>query len=92
MTIVEIATYIATNIYNDGYNNILLMLHELNITIGRDCQEMCNDEDEHRILLAEKRAQEATKEVRTALRKSRLSLEGQQLAEEGPLYGAGIAD
>lgn len=53
MKVVEIAIYIATSIYNDGYSNILLILHVLNITIGRNCNDMCNNEGEYRISLAE---------------------------------------
>lgn len=92
MKVVEVATYIATYIYNGGYSNILSILHALHITIGSNCYGMCNDEDNYRISIAEERAQATTKEARTARRRLRLSLGDLQLAEEGPQYAAGIAD
>lgn len=36
--IVEIESYIACSIFNDGYKNVLLMMQVLNLTIGSNAQ------------------------------------------------------
>lgn len=62
--IVEIASWIASSIFNDGYTNILLIMQVLNLKIGPNAQRMCEKVDKRRVSTANVRAQEATKEAR----------------------------
>lgn len=90
--IVEIATYIATNIFNDGYNNILLTMQIMNLTIGPNAQQACQKWDTDRITIANLRAQQATKEARKLKRAAQKESEDITFAAEETLYGPGIAD
>ncbi|KZC13882.1 hypothetical protein WN55_06207 [Dufourea novaeangliae] len=62
--IVEIATYIALSIFNDGYDNVLLMMQIMNLKIGLNAHQACQNFDTQRITAAKLRAQQTTKEAR----------------------------
>ena len=72
--------------------SLLKTLQTLNIKIGNAAHYMCQEADVQRIATGQLRAQQATKEGRIHRRQSRLQAEVAQIAEEGHLYGAGIAD
>lgn len=59
-------------------------MHNINehiiIGIGSNCYDTCNNEDMYHISIAEKPAQETTKETRTARRRLILSFGDLQLA------------
>lgn len=74
--IVEITTYIAAVMFNEGYMSLLTMLQTLNYIIGNAAYYMCQERahicvDAH-LSTGELRAQEATKEVRIRHRQMRL--------------------
>ena len=91
-TIVEIATYIAISLFNDGYDNVLLMMKVLNLIIGPNAHHACNTMDARRIAAANLQAQQATKEGRKLKRAVQREAEDIASAMEGLLYGPGIAD
>jgi len=54
--IVELATFIAAIIFNDGQKTILKALELLGIRIGVTLEQYCREQDEKRVALAERRA------------------------------------
>ncbi|XP_076621601.1 uncharacterized protein LOC143342005 [Colletes latitarsis] len=80
--IVEIATHIAINIFNDGYKNILLIMQTMNLKIGPNAQEACQKWDTQRITVANLRAQQATKEARKQKRAAQKESEDITFAAE----------
>ncbi|KZC14907.1 hypothetical protein WN55_07615, partial [Dufourea novaeangliae] len=89
---VEIASYLATAIYNDGYLSILKILNTMGIVIGLAAKSFADTQDSRRILLCEKRHLEATKEARIARRKANAAIQEFYEEEEGVLYAPGIGD
>lgn len=66
--IVQIASNIAACTFNEGAVAYLLIMHALQINIGRNCAIYCEYQDRRRIDSAEVQAQEATREGRIARR------------------------
>ena len=89
---VEVATYLATGIFNDGYQSLLRVLNTMGVTIGPEAKSFADTQDVNRVCLGEKRHQEASKEARTARRKANAALQELYEEEEGVLYGPGIGD
>lgn len=89
---IEIATFLAVCIFNEGYIPILKILSVMGITIGPEAHAFAVRRDEDRIERSELRASEASKEGRTARLHERTSENENFEVEEGFLYGAGIAD
>ena len=89
---VEIAAYLATGIYNEGYHSILKTFETMGIVIGREAKSFADTRDAQRMLITEKRHRQAMKEARTARRKAQSTLQEFYEEEEGALYGSGIAD
>lgn len=89
---IEIANYLATVIFNDGFSSILRIFSVMGVKIGQIASIYAKQRDETRLRIAEYRHHAATREARTARR--RASANQQQLfeQEEGELYGPGIAD
>ena len=90
--IVQITTYIATGMFNEGHMSLLKTLKTLSIKIANAAHYMCQEADAQRISTGELKAQQATTEGRIHRRQSRLQAEVAQIAEEGHLYDAGTAD
>lgn len=90
--IIQIATYIATSTFNDGYKSVLLMMNVLNLTVGDRSYSFCTTVDDERCATAETRAQNYSKKARTARRDSQKRAQDSQSAAEGVVYGPGIAD
>lgn len=90
--IVEIATYIACSVFNDGYENVLLIMQQLNLKIGPNAQRMCEEQDKARITIADIRAEEATKNARKLRRAAQKESADITAAIEGVVYGPGIAE
>jgi len=55
--IVELATFIAAIIFNDGQKTILKALELLGIRIGVTLEQYCREQDEKRVALTERRTQ-----------------------------------
>ena len=64
----------------------------MGITIGPQAHAFASKRDETRIRRSEVRASDASKEARTARVAERGEEEDLFEQEEGPMYGAGIAD
>ena len=89
---VEIAAYLATGIFNEGYYAILKIFEIMGIAIGPIAKSYADKRDDSRINVAEKRHHEATKEARIARRKANSALQSFYEEEEGILYSSGMAD
>lgn len=89
--ILGIATYTAACVYNKGFNTLLKM-EIMGVTIGPVAMQIAQKQDAHRIVQANRRSTDASKESRIVRRKER-ALEEESYGEyEGILYAAGIAD
>ena len=89
---IEIANYLAVCIFNEGFLPILKIMSVMGITIGPEAHAFASKRDETRIRHSEVRASDASKEARTARLAKRSEAEDLFEQEEGPMYGAGIAD
>ncbi|GIY45628.1 uncharacterized protein CDAR_415131 [Caerostris darwini] len=89
---IEIATFFAVSIFNEGFIPILKILDVMGITIGPEANAFAARRDEARIERSELRTSEASKEGRTARLHQRTSENEHFEVEEGFLYEAGIAD
>lgn len=89
---IEIATFFAVSIFNEGYIPILKILAVMEITIGPEANAFAARRGETRIERSEFRTSEASKEGRTVRLHQRTSKNEYFEVEEGFLYGAGIAD
>ena len=92
LKIIEISACIAVGIFNEGYNSILKMMNELNITVGTYCKVFAENTDKARVERPNRMSLSETKAARTA-RKQKQIEENQLFKEaEGLLYGPRIAD
>ncbi|XP_044574589.1 uncharacterized protein LOC123258566 [Cotesia glomerata] len=89
---IEIATFFAVSIFNEGFIPILKILDVMGIAIGPEANAFKARRDEARIERSELRTSEASKEGRTARLHKRTSENEHFEVEEDFLYGAGIAD
>ncbi|XP_068988155.1 uncharacterized protein [Bombus flavifrons] len=89
---IQISTFLAVCIFNEGFIPILKILSVMGITIGPEAHAFAVRRDEVRIECSELRVSEASKEARTARLHERTSENKHFEIEEGFLYGAGIAD
>ena len=89
---IQISTFLAVCIFNEGFIPILKILSVMGITIGPEAHAFAVRRDKVRIERSELRDTEASKEARTARLHKRLSENEHFEVEEGFLYRAGIAD
>ncbi|KOC58783.1 hypothetical protein WH47_00030, partial [Habropoda laboriosa] len=90
--IVEIASYIAASIFNDGYTSALKIMQLLNLEIGLSALQFSENLDSQRISIANIRAQQETKEARKLKRAAQKEAEDITATIEELMYGPGIAD
>lgn len=57
MEIVEMTTYLATCIFNNGYQVLLQFLEQLHVQVGERAMAVCAEKDTRRLLYAEADAQ-----------------------------------
>ena len=88
----QIATFLATAIFNKGFSTILSIINGLKVTIGPTALELCNNLDAERIKIADKRTLDTSKEGRIARRSQKSAAEEAVRQAEGPMYEAGMAD
>lgn len=89
---VQIATFLAVSIFNEGLLSILTIMSIMGFTIGQQTEVFANLRDEYRIDRSVQRITEANKKARIA-KQNQKSLENEFFQqEEGFLYGAGLAD
>ncbi|XP_076549216.1 uncharacterized protein LOC143306722 [Osmia lignaria lignaria] len=92
LKILEIASFIAAGMFNEGYFSILKIMQELNLTIGKQAMDYAEKSNQRRIQRQERRSSLSTKKARKA-RREQLAEQNDYFEEaEGLLYGAGIAD
>ena len=72
---VEIASYLAGSISNEGYEILLKMMHIMNIIIRPNAITLCTEVDDTRISIADARSFEASKEERVERRVMRSNLD-----------------
>lgn len=89
---VEIATYLAANIFNEGFSSILKMMNVLGIVVGLQSKEFARNTDWQRIDSAEAEMTPLAKQARIERQSIERSTNKFYEAEEGLLYGPGIAD
>lgn len=89
---VEIANYMATAIFNDGFQPILKIMRLMGIPIGNQAYNFALSRDELRLNRSEAYAVDASKEGRIARRAQRAKDQSFFEEEEGGLYGPGIAE
>lgn len=90
--VVEIAAYMATGIFNEGYSAVLETMQLLNMIIGQQCKNFSQSADAVRVTRENRRTSISSKEARTARRMEALGQNEFFEEEEGILYGPGIAD
>ncbi|EZA51573.1 hypothetical protein X777_09740 [Ooceraea biroi] len=90
--IIEIDTFIAAGIFNEGYFSVLKIMEALEIIIRQQCKFFADTCDAERLKRQERRSLSSTKEARTSRREQQIQQQQFYEEEEGLLYGPGIAD
>jgi len=90
--IIQIAAFIATVIFNEGYDAILKIMDTLDIVLGRECHLYAKEYKKERLIRQARRSLSSTKEARTARRLQQIEENEFYEEYEGLLYGPGIAD
>ncbi|XP_071574866.1 uncharacterized protein [Temnothorax nylanderi] len=90
--IINIATYLATCIFNEGLKPILKIMSIMGVTIGPNAYEYACARDANRIKDAERLSSIHSIEARMARQNKRLQEQVNFEETEGLLYGPGIAD
>ncbi|XP_070528568.1 uncharacterized protein [Cardiocondyla obscurior] len=88
--IIEISTFLAVTIFNEGFMPILKILNVMGIKVGHHAETYATLRNRHRITRAEQRLAEFDKRIHR--REEKLTLNSFYEQEEGYLYGPGIAD
>ena len=89
---IQISTFLAVCIFNEGFIHILKILSIIGITIGQEAHAFAVRRDEVRIERSELRVSEASKDASTAYLHKRSSENEYFEVEEGFLYKTEIAD
>ncbi|XP_077256710.1 uncharacterized protein LOC143894395, partial [Temnothorax americanus] len=90
--IVEMAAYIAAGIFNEGTAALLYYMHAIGLLLGPNAHSYAEKEDAERVTIADRRAQENTREGRMVRRQQQNELLEAAERSEGLLYGPGIDD
>jgi len=90
--VVEIAAYMAAEMFNEGYSAVLTTMQLLNLNIGQQCKMFADNIDAQRIERENRRQSFSSKEARTARRFEQMHQNEFFEEAEGLLYGPGIAD
>ena len=91
LKIVEIVSYLAAGMFNEGYSAILTTMQQLQLKIGQQYKMFAVNVDKQRIERENRRASLSSKEARTARRLEQLHQNEYYEETEGLLYGAEIA-
>nr|XP_012148628.1 PREDICTED: uncharacterized protein LOC105663565 [Megachile rotundata] len=89
---VQIATFLATCIFNEGLSSVLQIMHVMGLSIAPQTDMFCVRRDSHRIQRSERWSTEAAKRARIDIRENKVAQQEFHETEEGVLYGPGIAD
>lgn len=90
--IVDIATYVAVCLFNDGISSLLSILSTMGIKVGRNAVHNANLYDSRRCKQAAIRAEHATREARIRHRQSKSGTLDHLNNEDHAEYGPGIDD
>ncbi|XP_077256704.1 uncharacterized protein LOC143894388 [Temnothorax americanus] len=90
--IVEMAAYIAAGIFNKGTAALLYYMHAIGLSLGPNAHSYAEKEDAERVTIADRRAQENTREGRMVRRQQQNELLEAAERSESLLYGPGIDD
>lgn len=90
--IVEIATFLATVIFNEGFEAVIKIMNVMGCQIGREAHNYTKRRDEARIARSERRVSDVVRQARMDARKDQAALQDFYEEQEGVLYGPGIAD
>lgn len=90
--VIELATAIATCIFNEGHRTLLKIMEIMGVQIGSQSFTYTTKRDSERIILMEKRTSKTSKEARIERKKARQEQEDAYEAMYGMLYGPGIDD
>ncbi|XP_011687372.1 PREDICTED: uncharacterized protein LOC105449700 [Wasmannia auropunctata] len=90
--VIEIAAYLATGIFNEGFYAILKTMTTIGIIVGEKAKMFSEERDQHRLERSARRSLEATKEARTNRRHEQMAKNQLYEEEEGLLYGPGISE
>ncbi|XP_068994032.1 uncharacterized protein [Neodiprion pinetum] len=85
--VVEIATFLAVIIFNEGFEAILKTLETMGVKIGPQAKGYVQQRDSSRIDRSERRTSDVVEQARIAKREDRAALRDLQEEEEGLLYG-----
>lgn len=90
--IVEIASFLAGGIFNDGFNYILSVMNDMELKIGMHCKTFADQYTKRRINRENRRSRSSSKLERMS-RKEKAAAQMDAFAEEEDImYGPGIAD
>lgn len=90
--IVEIAALIAACTFNEGISSLLLIMHGMDIKLGRNSHEYARKIDGNRVCAAERKSTSETREARIRHRQEQKEAMDIAAAEGSLLYGPGIDD
>ena len=90
--IVEIATFLAVIIFNEGFLPILKTMEIMGITIGQQADVYAIFRNDNRITRSQQRLSDFAKQFRIDRREDRTAQNDMFETEEGLLYGPGLAD
>lgn len=91
-TVVKTAAYIAACTFNEGMSSLLTIMSTMGVSLGRNAHDYARKEDELRVGLAERKAQQCTREARILRRQQQIDVLDAATASEDLLYGPGIND
>ncbi|XP_044584565.1 uncharacterized protein LOC123265047 [Cotesia glomerata] len=90
--IVNIAALVAACIFNEGTSALLLIMHGMDLKLGRNSHEYARILDENRVCAAEKKSASETREARIRHRQEQKDALDIATAAGSLLYGPGIDD
>ncbi|GFY67871.1 uncharacterized protein TNIN_352731 [Trichonephila inaurata madagascariensis] len=90
LIIVELASYLAEYLFNEGNSSLLMVMKKAEIVVGRQRFNYAEQMDNQRVSRQNRRSSLESKEGRKAW-KAVLQAQNEVYEEEGLLYSAGIA-
>lgn len=90
--IVEIATFLAVIIFNEGFMPILKVMNVMGVIIGQQAEMYANSRNEACITRSERYSTDFARDERINRREEKAALQDLYEQEEGSLFGPGLAD
>ncbi|XP_032681250.1 uncharacterized protein LOC116848839 [Odontomachus brunneus] len=89
---VEVATFLAVCLFNEGFHTILKIMDVMGLQIGQNAKFLADNRDNERVKCLEQRTSYESKEARIAKRQKKAGQHEFFEVEESLLYGPGITD